>query len=70
MKIFVVNPRRAAFGWPLYVTWNLVAYAKEQEGPSAKARVAVCAIALVIFTTALWAAAWLLIPWMILQAAR
>jgi hypothetical protein len=40
MKSFVVNARRAAFGWPFYVTWNLAAYAKEQEGPSAKAKVA------------------------------
>jgi hypothetical protein len=69
MKPFVVNVRRAAFGWPFYVAWNLAAYTKEQEVPSAKARVAVCAIPLVIFTTALWAAAWLLILWMILQAA-
>jgi len=70
MKSFVVNARRAAFGWPFYITWNLAAYAKEQEGPSAKARVALCAILLVTFTTALWAAAWLLPVWLILQQVR
>jgi len=69
MKTFVVNARRAAFGWPFYITWNLVAYAKEQERPSAKARVALCAILLVIFTTALWASAWLLALWMISRTA-
>jgi hypothetical protein len=68
MKTFVVNARRAAFGWPFYNIWNLVAYAKEQEGPSAKAKVALCALPLVIFTTALWAAPWFPILWMILQA--
>ena len=58
MKSFVVNARRAAFGWPFYVTWNLAAYTKEQEGPSAKAKVAVWSFLLVTFTTALWASAW------------
>ena len=27
-------------GWPFYVTWNLAAYTKEQEGSSAKAKIA------------------------------
>jgi hypothetical protein len=68
MKALVMNARRAAFGWPFYITWNLVVYAKEQEGPAAITKVAVFAILLVIFTTALWAIAWLLTLWMILQA--
>jgi len=69
MKSFVVNARRAAFGWPFYVTWNLLAYTQEQEGPSAKVKVAVWSVLLVTFTTALWAAAWLLALWMIFQVA-
>jgi len=67
MKSFVVNARRAAFGWPFYVTWNLAAYTKEQDGPSAKVRVAAWSFLLVTFTTALWTAAWLLALWMAWQ---
>lgn len=44
MNAFVMTASRAAFGWPFFVTWNLVAYAKEQERSSAKAMVALCAI--------------------------
>jgi hypothetical protein len=65
MKSFVVNATRAAFGWPFYVTWNLAAYTKEQDGPSAKVKVAVCGILLMTFTTALWASAWFIALWTI-----
>lgn len=30
MKTFVITARRAAFGWPFYVTRNLAAYTQEQ----------------------------------------
>jgi hypothetical protein len=69
MKPFVVSTRRAVLGLPYYVAWNLVAHAKGQDDPAEKAKAVVCTIPAVTFITALWAAAWLLILWLILQLA-
>lgn len=69
MKPVVVNAKRAALGWPFYATWNVVAFMKEQETLEEKATIAVCGILVLSLTTALWAAAWLLIISTIWQAA-
>jgi hypothetical protein len=66
MKQYVVDMRRAAFGWPFYITCNLVAYTLEQRGPAAKVAVGCASLLFAVFTTALWAALWLVPVWLIL----
>jgi hypothetical protein len=68
MKTFVITARRAAFGWPFYVTQNLAAYTQEQAEPSAKLRVAFCGALLIMITSAIWAAGWLLVVRILWQA--
>lgn len=68
MKPFVVNARRAVFGLPFYAGWNLVAFTKEQETRAERAKVAVYIVLGWIITTALWAAVWMLVLWLMLKA--
>jgi hypothetical protein len=63
MKLFAVSVRRAAFGWPLFATWNLVAHTREQQGTVAKVKTALLALLVIILTTGLWAAFWLTTAW-------
>jgi len=67
MKSFQVSARQAAFGWPLYITRNLVAYTAEHQCPAQRAKVAAAAILFALITTAAWAAVWLAGAWMMLR---
>ena len=66
MKQYFVGMKRAAFGWPFYVTWNLVAYTREQRGPAAKIAVGFASLLFSVLTTALWATLWLAPLWLVL----
>ena len=65
MKKYVVDMKRAAFGWPFYITWNLVAYTLEQGGPAAKVAVGFASMLFALLTTALWGALWLAPVWLV-----
>jgi hypothetical protein len=71
MWSFVMRFKGVAFGWPVYATWNLLAYAKEcRQSAGARKRIApLTAILFVIFTTGVWAALWVAICWLLMRAA-
>jgi hypothetical protein len=64
MKPFIVSVKQAVLGWPFYSTWNLVAYMREQHEPDWSFMVA--ATMVVLFTSGLWLAFWLLVGYLIL----
>ena len=66
MRQYAVGLKQAAFGWPFYIGWNLVAHTREQRGPAAKAAVGLAATLFAVLTTALWAALWLAPIWLVL----
>jgi hypothetical protein len=63
---------KAAFGWPVYATWNLVAYTKEcrQSAAGRKAITPIVAILFLIFTTWVWEALWAAVFWLLLRLAH
>ena len=65
MTQYVVDMKRAVFGWPFYITCNLVAYTLEQRGPAAKVAVGFASMLFAAVTTALWAALWLAPLWLV-----
>jgi hypothetical protein len=70
VQTFTVGLRRAVIGLPFYAAWNLVAYIKEQRGLAAKVRTAVAAVPYIVVATALWAAPWLAVGWLLLAASE
>jgi hypothetical protein len=72
MQSFVMSFAKAVFGWPVYATWNLVAYAKEcRQSAGARREVAPLAATLfVILTTGVWAALWTASLWLLARMAR
>jgi hypothetical protein len=68
MKPFIVSVKQAVFGWPFYSTWNLVAYAREQQEPGERFKVAATMVAVV--TSGLWAACWLTVGYLVFRLAR
>lgn len=70
MRTVEVGLKRAVFGLPFYVAWNLVAYVQEQQGLAAKARTAVAALPCIAIATALWAAPWLVVVWALLALRK
>jgi hypothetical protein len=65
MKPFIVSVKQAVFGWPFYSTWNLVACTSEQHEPDGKFMVA--ATTVVLLTSGLWLAFWLMVGFLILR---
>ena len=59
MKLIEISIWRAVLGWPIYVCWNLLADAKEQQARGEKVKISVTGILFAVFTTAAWAAAWM-----------
>ena len=58
--------KRAVFGWPFYITSNLMAYTLEQHGPATKVAVGLSSLLFAVLTTAVWAALWLAPVWLVL----
>ena len=67
VKTFAVGLRRALVGLPFYVTWNLIAYIKEQRGLAAKVKTALASLLVIIIATALWAAPGVAAGWVVMQ---
>lgn len=59
MGLFVIGVRRAVFGLPFYVTWNLAVSTREQPGTMEKIKLVIFAVPVAIVTTSLWTALWL-----------
>jgi hypothetical protein len=72
MQSFVMSFAKAAFGWPVYATWNLVAYTKQcrQSARARKAITPIVAILFLIFTTWVWEALWVAVFWLLLRLAQ
>jgi hypothetical protein len=72
MQSFVMSFAKAAFGWPVYATWNLVAYTKEcRQSTGARQRISPIAVILfLIFTTWVWEALWVAVFWLLLRLAK
>jgi hypothetical protein len=72
MQSFVMSFAKAAFGWPVYATWNLVAYTKEcrRSAGARKVITPVTAILFLIFTTWVWEALWVAVFWLLLRLAQ
>jgi hypothetical protein len=70
--VFVMSFAKAAFGWPVYATWNLVAYTKQcrQSAGARKPITPVTAILFLIFTTWVWEALWVAVFWLLVQLAK
>jgi hypothetical protein len=69
MKIFVLNIKKAAFGWPIYTAWNLAAYTIEPREWTTRAfRLLLCLLFFVL-TTAAWAALWVFGFWLPVRLA-
>ena len=67
MKSFVVNAKKALFGWPFYTGWNFVAYTIEHQGRTAKALRPLSVLLFFVFTTAAWAMLWVMVFWLLMQ---
>jgi hypothetical protein len=69
MKIFVVNFKRAAFGWPIYTARNLAGYANELHGRARASRL-LAAVVFWTITTGAWAMLWVGAFWLLAQLAN
>jgi hypothetical protein len=67
MKSFVVNAKKALFGWPFYTGWNLVAYTIEHRRPTAKPLRPLSVLLFFVITTAVWAMLWVMVFWLLMQ---
>jgi hypothetical protein len=64
MSIVEVNATKAVFGWPLYATWNALAFAKVQPGRLEKTLSLLSFLPVLLFTTTIWSALWAVIIWL------
>jgi hypothetical protein len=69
MKTYVLNIKKAAFGWPIYTACNLAAYTFEAPGWPTRAFRLVFSLLFFVLTTAAWAALWIFILWLPIRLA-
>jgi hypothetical protein len=65
MNIVEVNATRAVFGWPLYATWNALAFASVQQGRQAKTLTLRSFLPVLLFTATIWSALWAVAIWFV-----
>jgi hypothetical protein len=65
MNIVEVNATKAVFGWPLYATWNALAFASVQPGRQAKTLTLRSFLPVLLFTTTIWSALWAVAIWFV-----
>ena len=63
MSIVEVNATKAVFGWPLYATWNALAFARVQPGRMEKTLSLLSFLPVLLFTTTVCSALWAAIIW-------
>jgi hypothetical protein len=63
MGIVEVNVIKAVFGWPLYATWNALAFASVQPGSLAKTLALRSFLPVLFFTGTIWSALWAVVIW-------
>jgi len=64
MSIVEVTTIKALFGWPLYATWNALAFASVQQGRQAKTLTLRTFLPVLLFTATLWSALWAVAIWL------
>jgi hypothetical protein len=67
MSIVEVNAIKAVFGWPLYATWNALAFAKVQPSRLQKTLSLLSFLPVLLLTTTIWTAVWAAIIWLIVS---
>jgi hypothetical protein len=65
MSIVEVTTIKAVFGWPLYATWNALAFASVQQGRQAKTLALRSFLPVLLFTATLWSALWAAAIWFV-----
>jgi hypothetical protein len=63
MSIVEVTTIKALFGWPLYATWNALAFASVQQGRQAKTLALRSFLPVLFFTGTIWSALWAVVIW-------
>ena len=63
MSIVEVNATKALFGWPLYATWNALAFVSVQPGRLAKTLTLLSFLPVLFFTATHWSALWAVVIW-------
>jgi hypothetical protein len=66
MQEVVVNFKKALFGWPLYIAWNLAAHTIEVRGRARALRL-VASLLFWASTTGVWASFWAAVFWLLLH---
>ena len=65
MSIVEVTAIKAVFGWPLYATWNALAFASVQPDRQAKTVALLSFLPVLLFTGTLWSAFWAVAIWLV-----
>lgn len=65
MSIVEVSATKAVFGWPLYATWNALAFARVQPGRMEKTLSLLSFLPVLLFTTTIWSALWAVVIWLV-----
>ena len=65
MRMVEVTTIKAVFGWPLYATWNVLAFASVQQGRRAKILALRSFLPVLLFTATLWSALWAVAIWFV-----
>ena len=68
MSIVEVSTIKAVFGWPLYATWNALAFASVQPGRQAKTVTLLSFLPVLFFTGTLWSALWAVAIWFVVMS--
>jgi predicted acyltransferase len=65
MSLVEVTAIKAVFGWPLYATWNALAFARGQPDRQAKTVALLSFLPVLLFTGTLWSAFWAVAIWLV-----
>jgi predicted acyltransferase len=65
MSLVEVTAIKAVFGWPLYATWNALAFARGQPDRQAKTVALLSFLPVLLFTGTLWSAFWAVTIWLV-----
>jgi hypothetical protein len=65
MKMQIVDVTKAGLGWPLFSTWNALAYANTHQGWRAKVAAFLTFVPVLFITGLIWAGSWATVFWLL-----
>lgn len=65
MKLIQVGAAKAAFGWPLFATWNAWVFSSTHHAGAAKVSTFLTFVPFLAITTLFWAAIWTAVIWLV-----